>query len=404
MKIIFVAFLFLFVLGAISFGQSGRRAAPTPTPAPKVRAEDASDYSESKPSPRRAARVTERFPGIGDGSNTKTNTTPAPPTSTDAKDDGDVLRVETNLITIPVSVFDRNGLYIPGLRQQEFKIFENGVEQEIAYFGTTDKPFTVVLLIDTSPSTAYKIEEIRDAAIAFVNQLEPRDSVIVIEFNHSVNVLTEATNDRDRIYKAIRKADFGNGTSLYNAVDEALRKQLGRITGRKAVVLFTDGVDTTSRKNTYDGTVDYAEESEALIFPIYYNTFFDSQGGGGLGGINGGIIPNINRGGYNPPGTSSEDYALGRRYLEDLASVTGGRVFRPESTPGGLTAAFEGIAEELRRQYSIGYVPKDEGKPGQRKQIRVRVDRPNLVLRARDSYIVGANTPNQPPALTKPEK
>ena len=231
-----------------------------------------------------------------------------------------------------------------------------------------------------------------------MDQLEPRDSVIVIEFNHSVNVLTEATNDREKIYKAIRKADFGIGTSLYNAVDEALRKQLGRITGRKAIVLFTDGVDTTSRKNNYDGTVDYAEESNSLIFPIYYNTFFDGRGG--LGGINGGIIPKVN-GGYNP-GESPEDYALGRRYLEDLASVTGGRVFRPESTPGGLTRAFEGIAEELRRQYNIGYVPKEEGKPGQRKQIKVRVDRPNLVLRSRDSYIVGATTPV--PAAAKPGK
>ncbi|MEP6789497.1 MAG: VWA domain-containing protein, partial [Acidobacteriota bacterium] len=280
----------------------------------------------------------------------------------------------------------------------------NGTEQEIAYFGTTDKPFTVVLLIDTSPSTAYKIEEIRDAATAFVDQLEPRDSVVVIEFNHSVNVLTQATKDRAEIYKAIRKANFGDGTSLYNAVDEALRKQLGKITGRKAVVLFTDGVDTTSRKNTYDGSVDYAEESDALIFPIYYNTFFDNRGGGGLGGINGGMIPNINRGGGYNAGTSSEEYALGRRYLEDLASVTGGRVFRPESTPGGLAAAFEGIAEELRRQYSIGYVPKDEGKPGQRKQIKVRVDRPNLVLRARDSYIVGATAPGQAPDPAKQEK
>ena len=90
-------------------------------------------------------------------------------------------------------------------------------------------------------------------------------------------------------------------------------------------------------------------------------------------------------------GTSAEEYALGRKYLEELADVTGGRVFRPEATPGGLDAAFEGIAEELRRQYNIGYIPKKEGQPGQRKQIKVRVDRPNLVLRARDSYIVGAN-------------
>ena len=182
-------------------------------------------YSESKPHAPRTIRASDRFPGIGDGSNVKPVTSgdsTAPKTG--EKDEGDILRVETNLITIPVSVFDRNGLYIPGLRQNDFKIFEDGKEQEIAYFGTTEKPFTVALLIDTSPSTAYKIGEIRQAAIAFVDQLEPQDSVIVIEFNHSVNVLTEATKDRQEIYKAIRKANFGDGTSLYNAVDEAAQK------------------------------------------------------------------------------------------------------------------------------------------------------------------------------------
>ena len=191
------------------------------------------------------------------------------------------------------------------------------------------------------------------------------------------------------------RAKFDWNTSLYNAVAETLKKHLGRIEGRKAVVLFTDGVDTSSRKNTYDGTVSYAEESDSLIFPIYYNTYFDNPDRG-LGNINGGIIPNQNRG-LSQIGTSPEEYALGKKYLEDLADVTGGRVFRPESTPGGLTAAFEGIAEELRRQYNIGYVPKDEGKRGQRKQLKVRVNRPNLVLRARDSYIVGV-TPTQPTA------
>ncbi|HLM02274.1 MAG TPA: VWA domain-containing protein, partial [Pyrinomonadaceae bacterium] len=174
-----------------------------------------------------------------------------------------------------------------------------------------------------------------------------------------------------------------------DAVEFSLRKRLSKIEGRKAIVLFTDGVDTTSYKANYDSTVIEAEESEAMIFPIYYNTFFDSRGGisspfpfPGQGGIL------IGR------GNSAEDYALGKKYLEDLADSTGGRVFRPEATPGGLTRAFEGIAEELRRQYNIGYYPQKEGKAGERRQLKVRVNRPNLVVRARDSYIVGA-TNNQ---------
>lgn len=384
MKYFLFNFLIIVVMIGVSFAQSGRKLATAPTLSPTVKQDDAGQYSESKPRAPRTSRPVERFPGIGSGGNPTAPSNSNTTAQTDAKDDGEVLRVETNLITIPVSVFDRNGLYIPGLRRDDFKIFEDGVEQEIAYFGTTDKPFTVALLLDTSPSTEYKIEEIQRAARAFVDQLEPQDSVIVIEFNHSVNVLTEATKDRERIYRAIKKADFGDGTSLYNAVDEALRKQLTKITGRKAVVLFTDGVDTTSRKNSYDSTLNYAEESDSLIFPIYYNTYFDNRRSASSSWPDIFGSPTIRR------GTSPEEYAVGKKYLEELADATGGRVFRPESTPGGLTAAFEGIAEELRRQYNIGYVPKDEGKPGQRKQIKVRVNRPNLLLRARDSYVVGA--------------
>ncbi len=402
---LFSFFAFFFLGVSIISAQSGRRAVAAPTPSDQPKAQsDPSTYSESKPRANRSVRPTvERFPGIGLGTNRKvpaaavaTATAPANPPN-DA-DDGEILRIETNLITIPVSVFDRNGLYIPGLRQNEFKIFEDGVEQEIAYFGTTDKPFTVAIVIDVSPSTAYRIEEIQRAAMAFVNQLEPQDSVIVIEFDHGVNVLTEVTKDRERIARAIRKADFGDGTSLYNAVDEALRKQLGRIPGRKAVVLFTDGVDTTSRKNSYDGTLNYAEETDSLIFPIYYNTYFDNRA------RTTSRFPDIFGGTTIYSGTSAEEYALGRRYLEELAEATGGRVFRPEATPGGLTRAFEGIAEELRRQYNIGFVPLEEGETGQRKNIKVRVNRPNLIIRARDSYIVGSTTATAAPALTAPKK
>lgn len=384
-RITAIAFLTLF-LTAFSIAQSGRKVAPAPKSTPNVTENsDEPDFSESISVKTRISpiRPTLKQADSSTGS-------PAPNTNVSStENDEDVVKVQTDLVTIPVSVYDRNGLYIPGLLARDFKVFEDGKEQQIAYFGTSDKPFTVVLLLDTSPSTSYKIEEIRNAARAFVDQLKPNDQVLVISFDWGVHVHGEMTNDRQSIYRSIDKASFGDGTSLYDAVDVALRKQLAKIEGRKAIVLFTDGVDTTS-KRTYDFTLDEAEESESLIFPIYYNTFFDNQGGGGLGSINGGIIPTVRS--SSTRGSSSEDYALGRKYLEDLAAYTGGRVFRPESTPGGLTAAFEGIAEELRRQYNIGYVPTDEGKPGQRKQIKVRVGRPNLIVRNRDSYIVGAST------------
>jgi Ca-activated chloride channel homolog len=390
MRVLTVLTVILAFFSAAAFSQSGRRVAPAPKATPAADADsDSSDYSESIAVKTRITSVRPTFRPL---ESTPANQTSLP-TTVNADAESDVVKVETDLVTIPVSVYDRNGLYIPGLLAKDFTIYEDGKEQKIAYFGTSDKPFTVILLIDTSPSTTYKIEEIRAAAKAFVDQLKPEDKVLVVSFDWGVHVHGEMTNDRQAIYRSIDKANFGEGTSLYDAVDVALRKQLAKIDGRKAIVLFTDGVDTTSRR-TYDFTLDEAEESESLIFPIYYNTFFDGQGG--LGAINGGALPTMRQ--PQGRGMSSEEYALGRRYLDDLAAYTGGRVFRPESTPGGLTAAFEGIAEELRRQYNLGYIPAGEGKPGQRKQIKVRVSRPNLVVRNRDSYIVGATTSSAPTA------
>lgn len=383
-----LSLILIAIFASVGIAQSGRRITATPTPVVKTETPDS--YSETKPSPQRPPRVISSIRSTTNDAAVPKNDS-AQVAGTPVEDAETAIKVDTNLITIPVSVFDRNGLYIPNIQQNEFKIFEDGVEQEIAYFGTSDKPFSVVLLLDVSYSTHYHIDEIRDSAKAFVDQLKPQDRVMVIEFSESVRVRTEFTSDRKEIYKAIDKADFGSGTSLYEAVDITLRKQLAKVEGRKAVVLFTDGVDTTSRKATYDSTIDYAEESDALIFGIYYNTYSENRGGTGT------VWPSSNwpfpsvGGGGGGRGNSPSDYALGRKYVEELSAYTGGRVFRPEATPGGLTRAFEGIAEELRRQYSIGYVPKDDGKPGQRKQIKVRVSRTNLLVRSRDSYIVGSS-------------
>lgn len=362
--------------------QSGRRVAPTATPTPNSAVEK--NYSETVPLQKRPPRVSPLFRGVG--LNAERTAIAAKTTDTaDAVDDGDdVVKVETNLVTIPVSVFDRNGLYIPGLSKDNFRVFDNGVEQQIEYFGTSEKPFTVVLLIDTSPSTNYKIKEIRDAARAFVDQLKPQDRVAVVEFDGNVQILTLPTTNRQEIYKGIQRADFGSGTALYDGVFISLTRVLGDVEGRKAVVLFTDGVDTQSSKANYDSTLDLAEEFDALIFPIYYNTFFETSRNSSQPWP----FPSQRR---SAPGTTSGEYVVGRKYLDELAAYTGGRVFRPEATPGGLVSAFEGIAEELRRQYNIGYVPSDDGKLGERRQIRVRVDRTNLVVRSRDSYIVGTN-------------
>jgi VWFA-related protein len=275
-----------------------------------------------------------------------------------------------------------------------------------------EKPFTVALVLDTSGSTVFKLDDIKEAAIRFAGQLRPQDRVLVVTFNDDVLLLTEATNDRAVINHVIeRHAQSGSSTRLYDALDLLIKKRLNRIKGRKAIVLFTDGVDTGSSLATYRSTLETAEELDALIYPIQYDTLDDNVQavGGAPGGSGNG--PRIGRPYLGDKGTGTgtstprvqlgssseviarvlrEAYALGGLYLHGLADKTGGRLYRADD-PAQLASAFSLIAEELRHQYSLGYYPKSAGSAslaaGTRRQIRVRVRRPGLAVRARDSYV-----------------
>ncbi len=330
--------------------------------------------------------------------------TPSGPEEVDA---GDVIKVNTTLVTIPVSVMDRDGRYVPNLQKEEFRIWEDGVEQDVAFFQSVDKPFSVVLMLDTSPSTQFRLEDIQDAAISFVNQLRPDDKVMVVSFNDDIKVLSEFTTDRSKLRRSIERARTDDGTRLYDAVDMVINQQLSRIQGRKAIVLFTDGVDTTSRRASYQSNVMDAQELDALIYTVQYDTSHDMNtqnyppmggsidifgqilggifGGGGGGHRRGG--GGGGRGGYpQGRGTQRDDYELANYYLQELANSTGGREYHADSLQN-MSYAFANVAEELRRQYSIGYYPKRPPQAGQRRQIRVRARQPNLAVRARDSYI-----------------
>jgi len=332
---------------------------------------------------------------------------PTPDNGPEEYGEGDTIRVDTTLVSIPVSVMDRDGKFIPNLRQQDFRIWENGVEQQVAYFASVDKPFTVALVIDTSGSTKYRLMEIQDAAITFVNQLRPDDRVMVVSFSDRLRVLAHPTNDRFALRDAIRRTEPGSGTRLYDAVDMIINEHFNRIDGRKAVVLFTDGVDTTSKRASYESTVRDAEELDALIYPVEFDTYADMAGGGGgwpggggggrrRGGILDDLVSIIIGGGITiggssggGTGTSREEYERGGQYLRDLARVTGARLYKAEMQ--SLDFAFRGVAEELRRQYSLGYYPKNKPTAGERRGIRVRVTRPELVVRTRDSYVFQPN-------------
>jgi len=391
-------------LGISVWAQAGRITRPrvVTEPTPPAPTTDSSDQQNPAKRP----------PVLIGGSKSSSQTSPDTTEGTAADNDDEVIRIETSLVTFPVSVLDRDGRFVSGLQKQDFQIFENGVEQKIDSFGSVEVPFTVILMIDVSPSTQYKINEIQDAAISFVNQLRRDDKVEVISFDEQAHILTRPTNDRYRLRDAILQTEFGDGTSLYDAVDVVISRELRSIEGRKAVVLFTDGVDTTSRRSNYQNTVREAEEADALFYPIRYDTYSAMQdrggvirrnpyprrrgGGGGIddivGIILGGGNVQIGGGGYprggGAAGSSQAEYETGRRYLEDLARNTGGRIFEADTTYN-LDAAFSGIAEELRRQYTLGYYPETVGQKGDRKQIRVRIKRPNLVVRAKTSYIVG---------------
>ena len=321
---------------------------------------------------------------------------------------GDVIKVNTTLVTLPVSVMDRDGKYVPNLRKEDFRLWEDGVEQNVAFFSSVDKPFSVVLMIDTSGSTRTRLDEIQEAAITFVNQLRPDDQVMIVSFDDQIKVLSEFTTNRNFMREAIRRTRPGDGTKLYDAVDLVMNQRLNRGPGRKAIVLFTDGVDTTSRHASYASNLRDAEELDALIYPVQYDTYQDMSGGRGsgypgsgrwpnsnsdvlgqiLGGIFGGGSVRVGRGGGGGGGIgrSKREYDLANRYLDDLAQKSGARKYQGDSSQN-LAYAFANIAEELRRQYSLGYYPKTPTQAGQRRQIRVRVNQPNLAVRTRDSYI-----------------
>jgi VWFA-related protein len=397
-------------------GQTGSGSVPDSSRAPQADAEI--DRGARRP-PTLGGAI-----GTSDTANARTTNTAN--TGSTEVDENEVVRVNTSLVTIPVSVMDRAGKYIPSIRQAEFRIWEEGVEQEIAYFATVEKPFTVALVIDTSGSTRNRLTEIQDAAIAFVNQLRPEDRVLVVSFDDDIRVLSEATNDRARLRDAIMRVRPGDGTKLYDAVDFVINQRFNRIDGRKAMLLFTDGVDTTSRRGSYESNARDAEELDALIYPVQYDTYDSTasrQGGGG--GVYGGGIPRRRRGGIggilgdilsggtisignggggpggggvyggggNCTGCTREEYERGNAYLNDLARLTGARLYRAEATRD-IAGAFSLVAEELRRQYSLGYYPKQQGQAGQRRRIKVRVLRPDLAVRARDSYIYNPSGAN----------
>lgn len=290
-------------------------------------------------------------------------------------DKGSVLRVSTSLITVPAIVMDRNGRYIGNLRKEDFRIYEDGVEQNLAYFASVEKSFTVALMLDVSGSTQSQLLQIRDAANTFVSRLRFNDRMMAITFDGKINVLTEPAT-----IGAIRRTKLHippatDGTVLYDAVDFVL-KRMAQVPGRKAIVLLTDGVDQNSVA-TLKSTMGDIAEQDVLIYTVQYNTLPQlperlSQ------------IKN-EKARRKIQERLTKGYAVSEPYLRALADKTGGRFYRADDLRD-VGPAFEAITAELGVQYSLGYYPKENSNAGTQRGIKVRVRYPNLVVRARDSY------------------
>lgn len=306
--------------------------------------------------------------------------------------DEQTIRVAVEMVSLPVVVTTREGRRITDLKKEDFQVIEDGVPQEIAGFAATDEPVSVALVLDTSGSTELELARIQNAAIEFVNQLHPDDEVAVLSFAEDVRLQQDFSIDRDKNEYGIKKTRSGGCTVEYEAVWLALNDVLKPVKERKALVLFTDGVDTCSRKASMNETLELAKETYATVYSVYYNTegdMYQRRPGPTIGGypMPGGIPPVVNP--YPPVygpggmGSTRAEYMAGRNYLSKLSEYSGGLLFDGMQD---LSGAFEQVAKELASQYSIGYYSTNTKHDGKFRKVEVKLNKPGLVARTKKGY------------------
>lgn len=224
----------------------------------------------------------------------------------------------------------------------------------------SDSEFYVTILVDSSPSSQYSIQAIKQSAADLVSKLGPEPKISVAAFSEDRKVLVDFTDSRQKIAGAIQKLDGGDGTSLYEALRFILDEHQQHAAGKKALIVFTDGVDTTSTKTSYAEAIEIARASGSIVIPVYLNTFTQYVDGPGvnvrrpnnqvMAAILDQILKRHGAGRFPAPkGTTASEYALGRRFLEDLASVTGGTVLKPALTEDSLAQATSRAAQIILR-------------------------------------------------------
>jgi Ca-activated chloride channel family protein len=339
-------------------------------------------------------------------------------------DEGDVVRVETQLVSVPATVTNNSGRPLMGLRAENFLLFENGQRQKIADFATTEAPFEIALLLDTSGSTRVDVDLIRQAANSFISALRPGDRVAIVAFNTArqgqtvaakVDVLSTLTDDRKLLRNAIASLGSSNGTPFYDALgliaDEVFRVPAREeVRGRRAIVALTDGVDSTSASDFQTARAKLSRIGVATYF-IEVNTedfvedrlLKDCQDDGRLTLSTKQLqryrqvffprarpedyVDFCQMGQFERMQISRDLYKLARREMDALAKASGGRNFLA-ATLQDARAAFARVATEIGTQYSLGYYPTNKARDGKFRSIRVEVQGApeKAQVRAREGY------------------
>ena len=291
---------------------------------------------------------------------TPTPQAPGQPAPTPAVIKPFTLEVTVDVVSVTAVVFDKAGRPVRGLGTKDVQLFENGVKQEVSYFREASSlgdpservPLSIVLVLDTSGSMKPNMHFLQEATLNFLYKLEEIDTALLVSFNESVKGSAEFTGDTDRLERFVEGLQAWGGTSLYDAIQYSL----GRIKdapGRKALVIFSDGADTTSQLQDKD-VVDYARAVEATVYSIG----FKGQGG---------MMSSSPRG-----------------FLRKIATETGGQYFAPDKV-GELIKVFNEISNELKNHYLLAYTPTKDP-DGTWREIALKVNRPDTEVRVRKGY------------------
>lgn len=271
-------------------------------------------------------------------------------------------RAGIDIVSLSVTVTDRDGRFVVDLEQTEFRVYEDGVQQEVTFFTKTQLPIALALLIDTSASMDEKMATAHEAAIGFAERLRPEDLAEVVDFDSRVDILQPFTNNIEDLETAIRQTTAGGSTSLYNALYIALR-ELARAPlersdlRREAIIVLSDGEDTSSLV-TFEEVLELAKRSDTAIYPI-------------------GLQSDESR---SRRGFREADFVL-----RQLALETGGRAFFPEVVDE-LPAIYQQISDELSSQYALGYVSANPLRNGAWRRIVVQASREGVTSRTRQGY------------------